>query len=240
MNRVADPGTSAPTTIWARLQALKRTLAVESEARFLHEAPQTRQLLHFMEIGHKKEFDECARMSPCLKAPAGEFIATPSPLGDICTLDWRLVALVHRVRQALSVDDRCFESAVVKALEHTSVKRHQTIDFQEMPGIFEAPARTACVDACGCMCGAPGKLLQRFASKVDSLVKAFGRQASKKARMQLGCGELVLATVGQQRADAHVDFDASLGSVLLEVSPRQSVRLLHIASHSFSHWQSGF
>ena len=139
-----------------------------------------------------------------------------------------------------SVADRCFESIVVKALEHTWVKRHQTIDFQEMPGIFEARARTACVDACACMCGPPVKLLQRFASKVDSWVKTFARQASKKARMQLGCGELVLAMVGQQRGDAHVDLDASLGSVLLEASPLQSVRRLHIASHSFSPWQSGF
>ena len=88
--------------------------------------------------------------------------------------------------------------------------------------------------------GPPGKLLQRFASKVDSLVKTFARQASKKAKMQLGCGELVLALVGQQRSDAHVDLDASLGSVLLEASPLQSVRWLHIASHSFSPWQSGF
>ena len=148
--------------------------------------------------------------------------------------------LVHRVRQALSVADRCFESIVVKALEHTWVKRHQTIDFQGMLGIFGAPARTACVDACPCMCGPPGKLLQRFASKVDSLVKIFERQASKKARMQLGCGELVLAMVGQQRGNAHVDLDASLGIVLLEASPLQSVRWLHIASHSFSPWQSGF
>ena len=46
--------------------------------------------------------------------------------------------------------------------------------------------------------------------------------------------------VGQQRGDAHVDLDASLGSVLLEASPLQSVRWLHIASHSFSPWQSGF
>ena len=134
--------------------------------------------------------------------------------------------------------DRCFESIVVKALEHTWVKRHQTLDFQGIPGIFEAPARTACVDACPCMCGPPGKLLQRFASKVDSLVKTFARQASKKARVQLGCGELVLAMVGQQRGDAQVDSDASLGSVLLEASPLQSVRWLHIASHSFSPWQS--
>ena len=86
----------------------------------------------------------------------------------------------------------------------------------------------------------PGKLLQRFASKVDSLVKTFARQASKKERMQLGCGEQVLAMVGQQRGDAHVDLDASLGSVLLEASPLQSVRWLHIASHSFSPWQPGF
>ena len=142
--------------------------------------------------------------------------------------------LVHRVRQALSVVDRCFVSIVVKAREHTWVKRHQTIDFQEMSGIFEAPARTACVDACACMCGPPRKLLQRFASKVDSLVKTFARQASKKARMQLGCGELVLAMVGEQRGDARVDLDASLGSVLLEVSPLQFVRWLQIASHSLS------
>ena len=229
ISRVAEPGTSAPIPIWARLQALKRTLALESEARFLHEAFRTPQLLDYMEIGHKREMDECARISPSLKARAGEFIATPSPLGDICTLDWSPVELVHRVRQALSVADRCFESIVVKAPEHTWVKRHQTIDFQQMPGIFEAPARTACVDACACMCGPQGKLLQRFAS-----------QASKKARMQLGCGELVLALVGQQRGDAHVDLVASIGSVLLGASPLQSVRWLHIASHSFSPWQSGF
>ena len=182
----------------------------------MHEALQTRQLLHYIEIGHKKEFGECARISPSLKARAGEFIATPSPLGDICTLDESLVELLHRVRQALSVADRCFESTVVKSLEHTWVKRHRTIDFQEMPGIFEAPARTACVDACACMCGAPGKLLQRFASNVDSLVKTLARQASKKARMQLRCGELVLAMVGQQRGDAHVDVDASLKRMLKE------------------------
>ena len=71
--------------------------------------------------------------------------------------------LVHRVRQALSVADSCFESIVVKALEHTWVKRHQTIDFQETPGIFEA-----CVDACACMCAPPEMLLQRLASKVLS------------------------------------------------------------------------
>ena len=91
---------SAPITIWARLQALKRTLALEAEARFLHEALRKRQLFHFMEIGHQTEIDGCARISPSLKARAGEFIATPSPLGDICTLDWSLVELVHRVRQA--------------------------------------------------------------------------------------------------------------------------------------------
>ena len=67
------------------------------------------------------------------------------------------------------------------------------------------------------VCAPPGKLLQRFASKVDSLVKTFARQAPTKARMQLGCGELVFAMVGQQRGDAHVDL----------------VRLLHIASHPF-------
>ena len=38
MSRVAEPGRSAPITIWARLQALKRTLASEAEARFLHVA----------------------------------------------------------------------------------------------------------------------------------------------------------------------------------------------------------
>ena len=58
--------------------------------------------------------------------------------------------------------------------------------------------------------------------------------------MQLSCGELVLAMVGQQRGDAHVDLDASLGSVLLEASHLQSVRWLHIASRSFSPWHSGF
>ena len=64
MSRVAEPGTSAPITIWARLQALKRTLALEAEARFLHEALRTRQLLHFIEIGQKKKkIDECARPS---------------------------------------------------------------------------------------------------------------------------------------------------------------------------------
>ena len=56
MSRVAEPGTSAPITIWARLQALKRTFALEAEARFLHEAFRTRQLLHCVEVGHKKEF----------------------------------------------------------------------------------------------------------------------------------------------------------------------------------------
>ena len=48
------------------------------------------------------------------------------------------------------------------------------------------------------------------------------------ARMQRGCGELVLAMVGQQRGDAPVDLDASVGRVLL-----------HIASRSLSLWQSG-
>ena len=37
-----------------------------------------------------------------------------------------------------------------------------------------------------------------------------------------------------------MDLDASVGSVLLGASPLQSVRWLHIASHSFSPWQSGF
>ena len=46
MSRVAEPGTSAPITIWARLQAPKRILTLEAEARFLHEALRTRQLLH--------------------------------------------------------------------------------------------------------------------------------------------------------------------------------------------------
>ena len=103
MSRVAEPRTGAPVTIWARLLALKRTLSLEAEARFLHEALQTLPLLHHMEFGHKKEFDECARISPSLKARAGEFIDTPSLLGDTCTLGWGLVELVHRVRQALSV-----------------------------------------------------------------------------------------------------------------------------------------
>ena len=64
MSRVAEPGTSAPITIWARLQALKRVLALEAENRFLHEALRTRQLLQYMETGHKKEIGECARISP--------------------------------------------------------------------------------------------------------------------------------------------------------------------------------
>ena len=53
MSRVAESGTSAPITIWAR-----RTLALEAEARFSHEALQARHLLQFAEIGHKKKFDE--------------------------------------------------------------------------------------------------------------------------------------------------------------------------------------
>ena len=200
MSRVAEPGTSAPITIWARLQAPKRILTLEAEARFLHEALRTRQLLHCIgDWSKKKEIDVCARISPSLKARADAFIATPSPLGGICTLDWSPVELVHRVRQALSAD-RCFESIVVKALEHTWVKRHQAVDFHERPRIFEALARTACVDACACMCGPPGKLLQRFANKVDSLVKTFARQASKKARVQLGCGEMVYRWLASREA----------------------------------------
>ena len=56
MSRAAEPGTSAPITIWTRLQALKRTLALEAEARSLHEDLQTRQLLHYTEMLFKKEF----------------------------------------------------------------------------------------------------------------------------------------------------------------------------------------
>ena len=82
--------------------------------------------------------------------------------------------------------------------------------------------------------------VQRFASKVDSLVKTFASQASTKARMQRGCGELEFAMVGQQTGDAHVDLDASLGGVLLEAFPLLSVRWLHISIHSFSPWQPGF
>ena len=74
MSRVAEPGARAPVTIWARLQALKRTLALEVEARFLHEALPTPQLLHYVDIGHKKEIDECARISPSLKARAGRLL----------------------------------------------------------------------------------------------------------------------------------------------------------------------
>ena len=57
MSRVAEAkGQVRPITILARLQALKRILALEAEARFLHEAFRTRQLLHCVEVGHKKEF----------------------------------------------------------------------------------------------------------------------------------------------------------------------------------------
>ena len=128
-----------------------------------------------------KEFDECGEP----RSPrAGDFIATPSPLGDGCTIDWSPVGLVNRVRQALSVTDRCFESTVLKALKHTWVKWHQNIDFRAMPGIFGSPARTACFDACACVwpCRAP--------------------------------------------TGAHVDLDASLGS-LVGSFPLRSVRWLH-------------
>ena len=138
--------------------------------------------------------------------------------------------------------DRCFESTVVKALEHTRVKRHQTIDFpRDAPGFPKRLLAQHAFDAYACLCGGPGKLLQRSASKVDALLKTFARQASKKAmdaaRLREGWW---LAMIGQQRGDAHVDLDASFGSFLLEASLLQPVRWLHIASHSFSPWQSGF
>ena len=120
MRRVAEPGTSAPITIWARLQALWRTLALEAEARFLQRpCERGSSSTSWRLVMKKKLMSAPAYNRPSLKARAGEFIATPSPLGDICTLDWSPVELVHRVRQALSVADRCFESIVVKALEHT-------------------------------------------------------------------------------------------------------------------------
>ena len=137
--------------------------------------------------------------------------------------------------------DRCFESTIVKALEHTWTKWHQTIDFQEMPGIFEAPARTACVDACACMCGPPGKLLQRFASKVDSLVKTFARQGFQEGEeaawlRRAGVGDGWPAERRCTRGLGCFSWQCLVGGF---PSPVCSL-LLHITSHSFSPWQSGF
>ena len=237
---IAEPAAAAPLAVWARLQELKRTLALEAEARNLREARRMQQLVKHMETHGKRELDACARLSPSLRGRGGEFIPEPSPLGDTCILDWSPVGLVRRVRQALSVADKRFESTAIKALLQTWAKLHHTIDYEEMPGVFEAPVRSACFSACACVCSPSGKLVQRFARKVDLLVKGFARPAAKRARAQLANGELVLLLAGQPIGEADLDADAAWGNDLLEGSPVQSARWLHIASHSFSPWLSGF
>jgi len=131
-----------------------------------------------------------------------DFASVTHPEAILGVLRWSSGDLSLRVQRALSLQMRGAPARLARALLDTWARLHQTIDFTNIP-IFDEVGKgtpTYCAEAGMCLCGARGKVMKSFQTKLEKPMK-HQCPAKSTLRGKLVSADLVLLLIGQSKPE---------------------------------------
>ena len=224
----ADPSESP----WARLLALKKALRVEGQAKARGDAQARADVQQFMDGDGQRSVREARPFSETLFREAADFISRPkTSVGvNMQTFEWNSLEVVRQVRDALSGPKNPDHQTLLQLFQQVWAKLHETIDFRELPHVFDKKAEAVplCRMAGVCVCGPRGTKMRKFIASLHKFLKA-ECPPKTPARLELAHGSFSILLIGQSRADVAEEAPDELwNDVLLPNVPIHEARWLHI------------